>query len=321
MVTLREIAVSVSFIQSLHRKRIDALKRYRLSWISGIAYYDKLLGGCNENWSLADRLLAQSPTVMRREVLARIWVAIAIFIGWANAAAAAQTTRVPVVVPASDNGCFPGHILGLERADGFLAVRSGPSARDRELDRLYNGDEVFTCQRNGRWIGIAYAPRGSGIDCHAHRQWLFNAAYTGPCRSGWVHRDWVAVADFFDDELAFDGGGPFRVPDTPPSDNGDFVVATTCSLNANGASVRDECLVSQHGQYASVVFQNLACQVNIVRQGALSTAEIGGYRGNCRAPLRDGFFDDIRASDSCVAARRFRLCVEPSSRVINVRAY
>lgn len=83
-----------------------------------------------------------------------------------------------------------GVIAGLDPAgDGFLAVRSGPGTGHAELDRLYNGEGVYLCGESGRWIAIVYTRRGG--NCNVTSPWPIRQAYTGPCRSGWVHRNWV----------------------------------------------------------------------------------------------------------------------------------
>ncbi len=140
---------------------------------------------------------------MSARVSLLIVAALAAAVG-ATPAANAQRLRTPIVVTAGETGCYPGHIYNLQTADGFLAVRAGPSTRDRRLDRLVNDDRVYTCLRSGRWIGIVYAPRGSTIDCGVHQAWPATRRYAGPCRTGWVHRNFVGVADLFDDELGGD---------------------------------------------------------------------------------------------------------------------
>ena len=47
--------------------------------------------------------------------------------------AAAQTPRVPVPLLAHDGvgACSGATVIGLEGTDGFLAVRAGPSTRER----------------------------------------------------------------------------------------------------------------------------------------------------------------------------------------------
>ena len=104
--------------------------------------------------------------------------------------------EVPVVIQevSEDNdgdACGAnGVIEGLDPSgDGFLAVRSGPSSKFREIDRLYNGEEVYLCTQKGRWIGIVYSKRAN--QCNVSTGWRATVPYTGPCKSGWVHANWV----------------------------------------------------------------------------------------------------------------------------------
>lgn len=101
---------------------------------------------------------------------------------------------VPVIIEASDlDPCSNGVVVGLNpRGDGFLAVRSGPSTRYRELDRLYNGDQVYMCGRRGDWIAIVYE-RPWRTNCNVMTAWPVTLPYTGPCRSGWAHRRWIRL--------------------------------------------------------------------------------------------------------------------------------
>ncbi len=61
-----------------------------------------------------------------------------------------------------------GVVRGLDYyGDNFLSVRSGPSSRYREIDRIYNGDRVLICRwsNNGRWLNIRYY--------NGRRGWVF----------------------------------------------------------------------------------------------------------------------------------------------------
>lgn len=101
---------------------------------------------------------------------------------------------VPIIIEASSFDACGGNgvIEGLDPSgDGFLAVRSGPGTRHREIDRLYNGEEVYLCVTSGRWIGIVYTRQRQ--DCNVTTSWITTQPYTGPCRSGWVHRNWVRL--------------------------------------------------------------------------------------------------------------------------------
>jgi hypothetical protein len=51
-----------------------------------------------------------------------------------------------------------GQVVGLDpNQDGFLSVRSGPGRSYREMDRLYNGRQVYICDERGRWLASCTA--------------------------------------------------------------------------------------------------------------------------------------------------------------------
>ena len=115
----------------------------------------------------------------------------------------AQRPRVPVpIYGGSDDGtpaCSTAFIYDLQPSDPFLAVRAGPSRRERQLARLRNGDEVFACVRRGDWFGIVFKEPGGPVDCDVTREFPATAPYAGPCRSGWVYHlhiggyaDWIS---------------------------------------------------------------------------------------------------------------------------------
>lgn len=106
----------------------------------------------------------------------------------------AQAPRVPVPVGVGGDGyaaCSTATIMNLAPADPFLSVRAGPSARERALARLRNGDPVFACVRRGNWFGIVFAPPGRRTECEVDGPRPAARAYAGPCRSGWVHYDYI----------------------------------------------------------------------------------------------------------------------------------
>jgi hypothetical protein len=124
----------------------------------------------------------------------RTWVASQAAIGMGSPALA-QAPRVPV--PISGDGsdgypaCSTATIMNLDPAGGFLSVRAGPSARERELARLRNGDAVFACVRRGNWFGIVFEHPGRRTGCNVDGARRAERAYSGPCRSGWVHYNYI----------------------------------------------------------------------------------------------------------------------------------
>jgi hypothetical protein len=106
--------------------------------------------------------------------------------------------RVPIMIGGEESldPCANGVITGLNpRGDGFLSVRSGPGGRPfRELDRLSNGNEVYLCGKRGPWRAIVYhESRKWHESCEVSSPWPKRRAYTGPCRHGWVHSQYIKV--------------------------------------------------------------------------------------------------------------------------------
>lgn len=114
----------------------------------------------------------------------------------AGTAVQAQTLDVPVMIGGSKemDACFGnGVVTGLDpKGDNFLSVRSGPGGKPyREVDRLHTNDEVIICDQRGPWMAVVYGRN----DCWkitmsplARRQ-----PYPGPCRAGWIHKNYVRV--------------------------------------------------------------------------------------------------------------------------------
>jgi hypothetical protein len=110
---------------------------------------------------------------------------------------AQQPARIdaPVVIGGNANydACAStGQVVGLNpRGDGFLSVRSGPGGRPyREIDRLFNGNQVYICGETGPWLAVVYP---AGRDCGVSTPWPVRQPYTGPCRYGWIHSRYVRV--------------------------------------------------------------------------------------------------------------------------------
>jgi hypothetical protein len=108
--------------------------------------------------------------------------------------AAAQAPRVPVPLIAAEGvgACSGASVIGLEGTDGFLAVRAGPSRRERELARLRQGQVVYACVRRGDWFGIVFERVPGERRCaHILEPQRRNGVYRGPCGSGWVHANYL----------------------------------------------------------------------------------------------------------------------------------
>jgi hypothetical protein len=113
-----------------------------------------------------------------------------------SSAAAAQQYRleVPVTVQSPDGHpeimCATGVVAGLDPRGEVLAVRAGPGAHFDRIDRLAAGQPVYVCGRVGEFFGVVY--RQAREDCGLERAWPRDMAYSGPCRSGWAQRRWIA---------------------------------------------------------------------------------------------------------------------------------
>ncbi|WP_083247372.1 hypothetical protein [Bosea sp. RAC05] len=90
--------------------------------------------------------------------------------------------------------------LGPKRAEdpksGFLSVRSGPGGAPYfEMDRLFNGDPILVCGSEGPWQAVIYPGRGQTFDDCGQLGSAIRTrrAYEGPCRSGWLHRNYVEI--------------------------------------------------------------------------------------------------------------------------------
>ncbi len=123
-----------------------------------------------------------------------------------NAAQAEETASsdrvdVPIVLggdESSDACAASGEIVGLDpQGDGFLSVRSGPGGPQfREIDRLYNGNTVYICAREGPWVATIYNDRHDlDPNCGVSNPWRTRQPYTGPCRYGWIHSKYVRVEE------------------------------------------------------------------------------------------------------------------------------
>ena len=127
--------------------------------------------------------------------IALIGIASLAFAIQAQAQEPGERPRVPIVIGGNydwDACGGTGVVEGLDPAgDGFLAVRSGPGTKYAEIDRLYNGEELYICDQKGKWIGVVYTRRGQ--NCDVMSPWPARQAYTGPCKSGWAHQNWIRL--------------------------------------------------------------------------------------------------------------------------------
>jgi hypothetical protein len=109
------------------------------------------------------------------------------------AATLALDASVPVIagqIHGYDACGLVGVVRGLDpRGDGFLAVRAGPGSTFAKVDEVYADQLLNVCDDRGKWLGVVYSHESE--DCGVSTPWPRPAAYTGPCRSGWVYRTYV----------------------------------------------------------------------------------------------------------------------------------
>lgn len=75
-------------------------------------------------------------------------------------------------------------------ADEFLAVKAAPSIKAKRVDKLLKGQSLWICEEKNNWYGVVYA-RDEKQDCGVSTPVGKRMPYTGPCKSGWVHKKYV----------------------------------------------------------------------------------------------------------------------------------
>jgi hypothetical protein len=75
---------------------------------------------------------------------------------------------------------------------GAVMVFPGDSTDLDYIDTLVNGDPVWVCDLSGDMLGIVYS-RDPDQDCELSSPQDADRPYLGPCASGWVKADWVAM--------------------------------------------------------------------------------------------------------------------------------
>lgn len=110
----------------------------------------------------------------------------------AGAAQGATPSRrsVPVVTEGVDlSTCNTAVITGLS-THSSLRVRSGPSISHPAVGRLYQGQQIFTCNERGEWVGVVYSSVGN---CRPKGAVNRSSALPKGCRAGWAHERWINV--------------------------------------------------------------------------------------------------------------------------------
>jgi len=127
--------------------------------------------------------------------LRRIGILAALALACLPLTAAAQQSRVPVLVgqdgPEFDACGTQGRVRGLDaKGDGFLAVRAGPDSSYAMVGKVHSGDVLNICDQRGSWLGVVYSHDTK--DCGVGTPWPRASTYDGPCLSGWVFDKYVA---------------------------------------------------------------------------------------------------------------------------------
>lgn len=111
------------------------------------------------------------------------------------ACANAKSVQVMVGGDAESDACGAvGEVRGLRSdGDGFLAVRAGPGATYRIVDKIGNGQLLYLCDAtaDGAWLAVVYA--SDDDDCGVTSPLPSRQPYQGTCRKGWVKATWVEV--------------------------------------------------------------------------------------------------------------------------------
>ena len=146
----------------------------------------------------------------------RLCLSVLFAVGMASASSAQAVPDQPVIlVPMIDGGraiaptASVAQIVGLKKGgDGFVSVRGAPSPKGNERDRLTLGHYVLAAHPFDDWkkatfISVIYVdekggPDGGlevvcGIENPPPPAATAKKVYTGPCKSGWVHKRFVKV--------------------------------------------------------------------------------------------------------------------------------
>lgn len=84
---------------------------------------------------------------------------------------------------------------GVAETTGPVALRRGPGEQFAVVEQLASKVHVYACDisPDQRWDGVVVVPADEGVDCGVSSPIVNRKDYTGPCRSGWVPHDSLAV--------------------------------------------------------------------------------------------------------------------------------
>lgn len=60
------------------------------------------------------------------------------------------------------------------------------------IDTIASGSRVFLCDVKGEYVGVVY-PVNAQVDCGVSAPIEPAVVYRGPCKSGWIRRDFVVL--------------------------------------------------------------------------------------------------------------------------------
>ena len=72
-----------------------------------------------------------------------------------------------------------------------VVIRSGPGSMYEQIDSVAPDTPIWLCDERAGWVGIIYGKSLQG--CDVASPVLIRQDYKGPCRSGWVSSDLVAI--------------------------------------------------------------------------------------------------------------------------------
>ena len=108
--------------------------------------------------------------------------------------AVSAESQVPIIIggSANEDACGAvGAVAGFKSRASFLAVRAGPGTSFAVSDTLPVETPVFICAFQGEWLGIVYGKDLS--KCAVSSPKPAKLAYQGPCRSGWVYKQYIRI--------------------------------------------------------------------------------------------------------------------------------
>lgn len=83
-----------------------------------------------------------------------------------------------------------GKVSGLNpNGDNVLSVRKGPSTDFERIDLVKTDQLLWLCQTEEDWYGVVYSQ--DDVGCKLSDPIAVSQAYSGPCKTGWVHGDYV----------------------------------------------------------------------------------------------------------------------------------